>query len=132
MPRKSRKSISIKGLTYHRLKRHCEEEEEEDVSISGSIESWAYEALRSSRPKDPHFAYQVSDANGRNVHVIARSVMEAREIAAKALQNAAHALAVKDYMPPVPQQQITYAHLGVVSLSELEELAKQTAYANQA
>ena len=47
-------SISIKGLTYHRLKRWCDAN---GKTVSGVIEEWSEARLRSNSPTTPRCLY---------------------------------------------------------------------------
>ena len=54
MGKPRRMSISIKGLTYHRLKRWCDAN---GKTVSGVIEEWSEARLRSNSPTTPRCLY---------------------------------------------------------------------------
>ena len=123
MPRKTRKSISLKGLTYSRLKTYCEARGD---SISGTVETWVYEKLHKSKPKRPHLLYVVSDVVGSlpAIFVCAPSADQAGVWASPELGTLADHLDVKE-ATDYDANRITYGHIGVMTDLEMQELCAQ-------
>lgn len=121
MPRKNRKSISVRGVTYAHIKSYCKEV---GVSIADRVQTWADEKLRAEKPKDPHHVYEVwSTLTSRHVaHVVAPSTELAQKWASERLDVAPQSLDIRPTTRPYDSTRITYAHLGVVTDSELAEL----------
>lgn len=120
MPRKSRKSISLKGLSYLRLKQHCEGQ---GKSISGTVEDWMYEKLHKAKPKKPHYLYVVSDVVGPlpAICVCAPDREQAAEWGSLELGTKADVLDIKE-ATDYDQSRITYGYIGVLTDLERQEL----------
>jgi len=127
MPRKMRKSISVKGLTYFRLQRLAEER---GVGIGGLVEEWARENMLKKHPPQPHILYEVrtglkaGTSKDTMIHVVAPSVEKATMWAEMELQAATGSLIVMPSQRPFNPDKITYAHIGVVNSSELAEICR--------
>jgi len=121
MPRKTRRSISLKGISYLRLKGYCEERGD---SISGTVEGWIYEKLHKVKPKGPHLLYAVSEGDEPSIFVVAPSQTQAAEWASLELGTAPDLLRLREETDYDPER-ITYAYLGVLSDQERQELCVQ-------
>lgn len=125
MPKKTRKSISLKGSSYRRLKQHCDGASK---SASGTLEEWVYEKLYKLKPEVPYKIFAVNDAisNASAIYVCAQNDQQAAEWASPEIgtkANLLNATEVKDYDPG----QITFGHLGVLTALELQGLVSRPA-----
>lgn len=127
MPRKMRKSISVKGLTYHRLQRLASER---GVGVGGMVEEWAREDMLKKRPPQPHILYEArtgqkpGTSKDTLIYVVAPSVEKAIAWAEMELQVHPADLIVMPSGRPFNPDRITYAHIGVVNSSELAEICR--------
>lgn len=115
MPRRVRTSISVRGLSYFRLREWCKQNEQSAGNVVGK---WAQELLLSERPKVPHALYEVRSSRTM-LYIVASSPEEAAEWGAAELQIPVEELLVQPSQRRHDPDKITYALVGVLSPTEV-------------
>jgi hypothetical protein len=110
----NRLSISVKGLTYHRLKAWCRAR---GVAISGKIEEWAEARLRSQAPTRRVRLYVAELGHGDLRFLVAPDLETATEMI-----QAKHDAVVPRLVDASDGSKITSWHYGLLTPAEAAEI----------
>ena len=119
---RTRKSVSVKGLTYFRLQRWAKEK---GVGVGSIVDKWAMEELLKKRPKQPHVLFEVrssQEPDATVLYVVAPTADKAAswaEMDLKVEPTSMHVIPSRRLYDP---DKITYAHIGVVTQTEIADL----------
>lgn len=115
-PRKSRKSVSVKGLTYFRLRKWCRER---NRAVASTVEGWIMERLRQAKPKTVEM-FQVTYGD-QTIYVLARNLDQAMKQASRNLGELPSSLSIVSI--PFQRDRVSFAHLGILTPAEFQQFS---------